>query len=595
MKQIAYVKRPFIWSFLVLLFCLTLPVNASEKSPQEIDLTKNNQVKTLKELVQEIESQSAYRFSYVKGLIDNVAVQVGKTKKDIDGILQEALSGTGLSYVIKAKDIVLMKTTPQPKAQGDNTSKIVKGVVVDAENNEPIIGAQIWLKETPEGTVTNIDGEFQLRVKGGVGVLVISYIGYKSQEVVIKGNQPILCKLQPDTKVLDEVVVVGYGTQKKESVVGSIASVKVDELKAPVSKLSNNLGGQLSGVITLQKNNEPGASTEFWIRGISTFGANKKPLVLVDGIERDMDLVNPEDIQSFSVLKDAAATAIYGVRGANGVILITTRTGEEGKPKISFRAEAGMLGPTKRPKMVNSSQFAEMYNEAYRSSGEGKNFYDETALSKYASGEDPDLYPDVDWLDELYKNYAFSQRINLGVSGGGNIAKYYISGAFYNEGGMFKTDSMNEYDTSTYFRRYNFRSNVDVKLHRTTTLNVNLSSVFEKLNGSGSNSDTAGAGAGTIWKYAYICAPNAFPVRFSDGKFSGPSTNEGHNPYNLLTQSGYYERFWNNAQSLIGLTQDFSELITPGLTIGSDAKNRCRHLQPANVTKKETLFIQKEM
>ena len=432
MKQIAYVKRPFIWSFLVLLFCLTLPVNASEKSPQEIDLTKNNQVKTLKELVQEIESQSAYRFSYVKGLIDNVAVQVGKTKKDIDGILQEALSGTGLSYVIKAKDIVLMKTTPQPKAQGDNTSKIVKGVVVDAENNEPIIGAQIWLKETPEGTVTNIDGEFQLRVKGGVGVLVISYIGYKSQEVVIKGNQPILCKLQPDTKVLDEVVVVGYGTQKKESVVGSIASVKVDELKAPVSKLSNNLGGQLSGVITLQKNNEPGASTEFWIRGISTFGANKKPLVLVDGIERDMDLVNPEDIQSFSVLKDAAATAIYGVRGANGVILITTRTGEEGKPKISFRAEAGMLGPTKRPKMVNSSQFAEMYNEAYRSSGEGKNFYDETALSKYASGEDPDLYPDVDWLDELYKDYAFSQRINLGVSGGGNIAKYYISGAFYN-------------------------------------------------------------------------------------------------------------------------------------------------------------------
>ncbi|MEB3375316.1 TonB-dependent receptor plug domain-containing protein [Bacteroides sp. CR5/BHMF/2] len=144
----------------------------------------------------------------------------------------------------------------------------------------------------------------------------------------------------------------------------------MDELKAPVSKLSNNLGGQLSGVITLQKNNEPGASTEFWIRGISTFGANKKPLVLVDGIERDMDLVNPEDIQSFSVLKDAAATAIYGVRGANGVILITTRTGEEGKPKISFRAEAGMLGPTKRPKMVNSSQFAEMYNEAYRSSSE---------------------------------------------------------------------------------------------------------------------------------------------------------------------------------------------------------------------------------
>lgn len=570
-------KRSSFWSFLVLLLCFALPANAYDKSPQEIDLSKSQQIKNLKELVSQIESQSSYRFSYVKGLIDNVPVQVSEMKKDIDGILQEALNGTGLAYVIKAKDIILMKTSPQPKVQGNNSSiKTIKGTVLDAETNEPIIGAQIWLKETPDGTVTNIDGEFQLKVKGGVGILIISYIGYKSQEIAINGNQPIVCKLKPDTKVLDEVVVVGYGTQKKESVVGSIASVKVDDLKAPVSKLSNNLGGQLAGVITLQKNNEPGASTEFWIRGISTFGASKKPLVLVDGIERDMDLVNPEDIQSFSVLKDAAATAIYGVRGANGVILITTRTGEEGKPKISFRVEAGMLGPTKRPKMVNSMQFAEMYNEASRSANRKEPYSAET-IEKYRTGEDPDLFPNINWMDELYKDYAFSERVNLGVSGGGNIAKYYISGAFYNEGGMFKSDSMNQYDTSTYFKRYNFRSNVDVKLHRTTTLNVNLSTVFEKLNGSGSNSDTSGAGATSIWKYAFITSPNAFPVRYSDGKFSGPSTSEGFNPYNLLTQSGYYERFWNNAQSLIGLTQDLSELITPGLTanvkISFDAQN----------------------
>lgn len=570
MKLFLFPRRPILWSFLALLFCFSIPVSADKTSPQEIHLTGTKQVKSLKDLIQQIEGSSSYRFSYVKGLIDNISVHINETKGAIEEILNEALDGTGLTYVIKSNDIILVKTTPQSITQANTTLKIVKGTVLDAETNEPIIGAQVWLKETPDGTVTNIDGGFELKAKGGVGILVISYIGYKTEEITIKGNQPILCKLQQDTQQLDEVVVVGYGTQKKESVVGSISSVKVDALKMPVSKLSNNLGGQLSGLITLQKNNEPGASTEFWIRGISTFGANKKPLVLVDGIERDMDLVNPEDIQTFSVLKDAAATAIYGVRGANGVILITTRTGEEGKPRISFRAEAGMLGPTKRPKMVNAMQFVEMYNEAYRSANDGKNYYNEEAVEKYRTGEDPDLYPNVDWMDELYNNYAFSERVNQGVSGGGNIAKYYISGAFYNEGGMFKSDSMNEYNTSTYFKRYNFRSNVDVKLHRTTTLNVNLSSVFEKLNGPG-------ADASTIWNYAYITAPNAFPLRYSDGKFSGPTTSEGNNPYNLLTQSGYYERFWNNAQSLIGLTQDFSELITPGLTanvkLSFDAQN----------------------
>lgn len=568
MRHFYYVKRLLPWSFLVLLFCFNAPSNAYGNSPQEILLTKTEQVKSLKELVQQIESQSSFRFSYVKGLTDNVSVRISGTKKNIDEILDEALSGSGLSYVIKSNDIVLMRTAvPQPKAQKNGALKLIKGKVIDAETNEPVIGAQVWVKESPDGTITNIDGEFELKTKGSIGVLVVSYIGYKDEEIEIRGNQTITCKLHPSTEQLEEVVVVGYGTQKKESVVGSIASVKVNDLKVPVSKLSATLGGQLSGVITLQSNNGPGASTQFWIRGINTFGQNKSPLVLVDGIEREMDLVNTEDIETFSILKDAAATAIYGVRGANGVVLITTRAGEEGKPKVTFRAEAGLLGPTKRPKMANSVQFAEMFNETVSKESEK---YTEEDINKYRTGADPDLYPNVNWLDELYKDNAYSSRINIGVSGGGNIAKYYISGALYNEGSMFETDNMNAYDSSINFKRYNFRSNVDVKLHRTTILNVNLSTVFEKAN-------SPGASASDIWDKAFITAPNAFPLRYSDGKFSGPYVSETKNPYNMLLHSGYTEQFWNNAQSLVGLTQDFSELITPGLKanikVSFDAQN----------------------
>ncbi|MEG2574326.1 MAG: SusC/RagA family TonB-linked outer membrane protein, partial [Bacteroides sp.] len=364
-------------------------------------------------------------------MIDNISVKSYKNGVSIEETLKSALEGTGLSFVIKGNDIVLIKSPQQPEQKNASATKTIKGKIVDAETGEPIIGAQIWVKETSEGSITDIDGNFSIKTKTNLNIIVVSYTGYKKQELSIKENQDIICKLKSDSKLLDEVVVVGYGTQKKESVVGSISSIKMADLKVPVANISSSLGGKLSGVITLQKNNEPGASTEFWIRGISTFGSNKTPLVLVDGIERDMDLVNVEDIESFSILKDAAATAIYGVRGANGVVLITTRVGEEGRPKISFRAEAGLLGPTQRPKMVNSLQFAEMYNEAI-----GSKYYDDKIMEQYRTGADPDLYPSVNWLDELYKDYASSQRFTLGVSGGGSIAKYYISGAFYNEGSM---------------------------------------------------------------------------------------------------------------------------------------------------------------
>ena len=336
----------------------------------------------------------------------------------------------------------------------------------------------------------------------------------------------------------------------------------------PTGKISNNLAGQLAGVISVQRSGEPGASSTFWIRGISTFGSNKSPLVLVDGIERDLDLVDIEDIKEFSILKDAAATAVYGVRGANGVVLVTTRGGIVGKPQINIKFEAGMVQPTKIPDMIDAVQFAEMYNAAA-----GYDFYSKKDIQMFRDGSDPDLHPNIDWVDRLYKDYSFNQRVNVNISGGGSTAKYYISGGFYNEDGLFKADNMKEYNTSVFYRRFNFRSNVEVQLHKYTKLNVNLATTFERKNEPGSSA----TGANGIWGYALKTAANAFPDVYSNGYLAGPASGQGENPYALLTQTGYREIFYNTAQSLFVLTQDLGDWVTKGLTVsikGSfDAKN----------------------
>lgn len=347
--------------------------------------------------------------------------------------------------------------------------KTVSGVVLDAETGQPVVGAQVWLKDTTIGSVTDSSGRFEIAYSGNYSVLNVSFLGYETREVVFSPGAAVTVKLTSSSTSVDEVVVVGYGVQKKASVVGAIGTVSVTDIKAPVAKISNNLAGQLAGVVSIQRSGEPGVGSTFWIRGINTFGAAKTPLILVDGVERDMDLVNVEDIKEMSILKDASATAIYGVRGANGVVMITTRDGSIGKPKVSLSFEAGMLSPVKVPEMLNSVQFARMYNEAY-----GGKFFSDEAIERYRNGSDPDLYPNVDWLGQLYKNHSWNEKVNLSVSGGGSIAKYYISGSIYNENGLFAVDNMKNYDTSLYYQRYNFRSNVDVQVFPHTKLNINL-------------------------------------------------------------------------------------------------------------------------
>ncbi len=429
----------------------------------------------------------------------------------------------------------------------------VSGTVTD-ENDLPVIGANVLVKNTVNGVSTDVDGHFSISLQGVGNVLVFSYLGYETQELAVGNRTTLNVKLVPDSKTVEEVVVVGYGTQKKASVVGAIATVDVANLKMPGSQLSTNLAGQLAGVVSMSRSGEPGknSAADFYIRGVSSFQGSSTPLVLVDGIERDLDLVDTDDIASFSVLKDASASAVYGVRGANGVILITTKKGNVGRPEVKLRAEVGITQPTKLPEFVNSWQFAKMYNEA-----DGSNYYNEDDLAAYANHTDPDLRPDVDWMKALYKDVAYNERVNLSISGGGEVARYYISGSFYNESSIYRdAGDTYDYNSAINYNKFNFRANVDLNLTKTTVVNLNLANVYEKSFAPGTDQN--------IWSWAFQTAPNAFPVEYSNGYLSGPN-GTGENPWNLLVHTGYREQFWNSAQSLIGVTQDLG-MVTEGLT-----------------------------
>ena len=441
------------------------------------------------------------------------------------------------------------------------TKRTITGTVVTGDTNEPAVGATVYLRNSTTGTITDTDGKFSIAIEGLGGVLEFSYIGYKTQEVALVGQSNINVTLQPDNEVLDEVVVVGYGSQRKESVVGAISTLDVTKLIVPTSNLSTALAGQLSGIVAMSRSGEPGknSAADFYIRGVSSFTGNTSPLVLVDGVERDLDLVDTEDIASFSILKDASASAVYGVRGANGVILITTKKGAVGKPQVNVRTEFGFTQPTKKPKMVNSAQWAELYNEAYST-----NYYSAEDIEMYRSGADPDLYPNVDWFDTMFNHMAANQRVNLNITGGSDIVRYYVAGSFYNESSIYKNaGNIYGYDSSIRYNKFNFRANVDLNLTKSTVINLNLANIYEKSFGPGFGDTDS-----DIWSYLFMTSPNAFPVEYSDGRLSGPSTDSGYNPWNMLVHSGYREQFWNSAQSLIGVTQDIGALWEPlkGLT-----------------------------
>ena len=455
-------------------------------------------------------------------------------------------------------------------------SRAVKGSVLD-ETDAPVAGAFVTVKGETRGVMTDGVGRFEINVKPS-DVLIVSFLGYEDEEVPVRDQQELLVKLVPQANQLEEVVMVAYGAQKKASVIGSITSVDAEVLKAPIGQLSTGLAGKLAGVVAVQHTGEPGSSAEFWIRGVNTFGANAYPLILVDGVERSMDLVDTEDIASFSILKDATATALYGVRGANGIVLITTKRGSESKPKVSVKLETGITSPTQLPQMASAEQFIDYLNTMQ------PGMIDEYSRSMYLASDEvrnqlvnengalpirnSDLYPNVDWMSTLFKRQAVNRKANIAVVGGTKNVRYYAGGSYYFEDGIFNVAQNDRYNAQMNYRRFNFRTNVDINITKSTVLGMDLSTQFTKKNKPGSD-------ISEIYNYALQISPIGFPVVFSDGTLSNPEN--GRNPYNLINNMGYAVASTQNAQTTVSLTQDFSEFLLEGLTaklqVSWDAKS----------------------
>ncbi len=340
---------------------------------------------------------------------------------------------------------------PNPKVAQQGTVRVT-GVVKDT-NGEPVIGANVLAEGTTVGVITDLDGKFTLDVPAGAK-LKISFIGYKDQEIVVKKSTTLNIVLEEDSQMLGEVEVVAYGVQKKVSVTGAISSMKGDDLlKTPSGSVNNILSGQVTGISTVQYSGEPGAdAADIYVRGIATWN-NATPLIQVDGVERDMSQVDPNEIESITVLKDASATAVFGVRGANGVILITTKRGAEGKAKISFSTSAGVNVRTKNLEFANSYQYADYVNMMRRNDGNDVLYSDEV-LAAFRDHTNPILYPDINWIDYCMNKASFQSQHNVNISGGTDNMRYFVSAGLFTQGGMFKQfNAANDFNFD--YKRYN--------------------------------------------------------------------------------------------------------------------------------------------
>ena len=369
----------------------------------------------------------------------------------------------------------------------------VKGIVT-GDDNEPMAGATIKIKNSQGGAIADIDGKFTMRVKTG-DILEISFLGMKKQEIKVDSNDFYSIKLFPEANEFDEVTVVAFAKQKKESVISAISTVNPQELKVPSSNLTTALAGRMSGLIAFQTTGEPGKdNAQFFVRGATTFGYKKDPLILIDNIELstdDLARLNVDDIAQFSIMKDATATALYGARGANGVILVTTKQGVAGKPKVSVRVEQSVSTPRKKVELTDPITFMRLNNEAVNSRRDPNNpaasanytVYSQEKIENTIAGTNPYCYPAVNWYDELFNNYALSTRVNANLSGGGSAVRYYVAASYTKDGGVIKNDKLNNYNSNINWQRYSVRSNINMDLSKTTEFSIRVNGNFDDYTG----------------------------------------------------------------------------------------------------------------
>lgn len=460
----------------------------------------------------------------------------------------------------------------------------VTGRISDEKGNL-LVGIAVQEKGTSNGVITNDLGEYTLSLTTEKPVLLVSSLGYVSQELVVGKRRMIDVVLAEDVSELDEIVVVGYGTQRKISVVGSQSTMKTDDIKMPTANLSSAIQGRLAGVVAVQRSGEPGHDgSDIWIRGISTLsGQSSSPLVLVDGVERDFNNIDPEDIESFTVLKDASATAVYGVRGANGVILIKTKPGKVGKPQFSVDYYESLVTMTKRPELADAYTYMEAANEAYMDTNGGLLYTPQyIEATKKANGLLPNdnprmyneyLYPAVNWMDEIFNDFGRNRRVNMSVRGGVPNATYYVSLTYYNERGLTRTAEMENYDANMRYDRYNYTANLNLRPTKTTTIDLGFSGFL-------SSGNYPQESTSSLFSSAMAINPVYLPLLMPDGSISGISSNgDLRNPYADLIRRGYTNEISNQLNSNIRVTQDlgfwnWSEGLSIGALLAFDVNNQ---------------------
>lgn len=467
----------------VLLVVACLRVSATAWS-QQITLQVNKA--PFREVIELISQQSGYSIlADAKEMNSARALSVRFKNVPLKQALDACFADQPFSYLLMDKTILIISS----EKKAVPFSWVLNGKVIN-EKGDPIAGASVSIKGTSRGTSTDLNGQFIIEVDTETDSLMITSVGYKQKMMAIGNAREVTVMLEPDLEKqkIDEVVVVGFGTQKKKDVVGAVTTVSPSDLKIPASNLTTALAGRVAGMIAFQRTGEPGRdNAEFFIRGVTTFGYKRDPLILIDGIElttTDLARLQPDDIATFSILKDATSTAVYGARGANGVILVTTKKGVVGKAKISFRVENSVATPTKNVELADPVTYMKLANEARATRGNIELLYSQEKIEQTAkAGADPYIFPAVNWRKLLFKDYAVNQRYNLNVSGGGGVARYFISGSFNKDNGVLNVDRRNNFNNNINLKSYTLRSNIDIDVTKSTMLTVRLNGNFDDYTG----------------------------------------------------------------------------------------------------------------
>lgn len=479
--------------------------------------------RSMQDVMSLLQKRYGYEFFYSPTVLDvKRRVSLNVNEQTISKVMQQMLKGTGCTFSLNGKKIFITQDNDMDKLRagkrqhaGSEPSGVLKhklvGTVTDASTEEPLIGVTVRVRGTQIATVTDIDGHFSIDVPSK-STVEFSYVGYKDTRQYITDQGVVSVRMETSDEMLSDVVVVGAGTQKKVSVTGSITSVKGSELIAPTSSLTNNLAGKLAGVISRSTSGEPGSSSEFYIRGISTFGGRTAPLILLDGVEistGDLNNLPAESIESFSILKDASATAIYGARGANGVMLITTKSGAENtKARINVTMEASVLKPVNIVKFADGPTFMETYNEALLSRTPGSTpRYSQEEINYTRSGINPYVFPDVDWADLMFKDYSYSQRGNVNVSGGGSRVTYYMSLQANHDSGILNVPNTYSIDNNYNRYMYVFQNNIGYKLTSTTKIDLRMNAQILR-------SHAPNTSATDIFQNVFLSNPVTFPATY---------------------------------------------------------------------------------